>query len=100
MVSEDWRKTVLDAASYVRLNVSDTFAFATADVEMCMTEDLECMAQIIERYGRDALVAYVAVKRGVEPIDCRCHHKNPRYQAAKAEIEALRVANSDFMEGE
>lgn len=80
------------------LNMSDTFAFACADVEEMSDYDFEVLIPVVAKYGHDALVAYAAVKRGQEPIDCKCAHKNPRYQAAKKEIEDINMKDEYFMD--
>jgi hypothetical protein len=88
---------LIQGAYSIRLNVSDTFAFATADSEDMDTYDLEIMLPVILKYGHSAFTAYVAVKRAQEPIDCKCNHKQPAYQEAKKEIEALREEHEYFM---
>lgn len=88
---------LMNGAISVQLNMSDTFAFATADGEEMDMMDFDKMIPLILKYGYDALVAYVAVKRGQEPIDCSCNHKNERYCAAKAEIEKMKGTLKYFM---
>lgn len=90
-------ETVLNGAFYITLNMNDTFAFACADYEDMSVSDFDLMASVIAKYGQDALTAYVAVKRGQEPISCKCDHKNERYQAAKGEIQKIKEAKPDFM---
>jgi hypothetical protein len=80
----------------VLLNMNDTFAFASADVEEISTDDILTAAPIFAKYGNDALTAYAAVRRGYEPIDCRCNHKNDNYKAAKLEIEELKKTEKYF----
>jgi hypothetical protein len=86
-------KALIDGSFKHILLMSDTFAFACADAEEISDYDFEKIAPIVAKYGHDALVAYVAVKRKAEPISCRCDHKNDKYKAAKAEIEKI---NDEF----
>lgn len=80
------------------ISMNDTFAFACADVEQMSDYDLDRMAPLIAEYGHDALVAYAAVKRKAEPIDCRCNHKNERYRTAKKIVELIKGNDEHFME--
>ena len=88
-------KTLIEGSWEISLLMNDTFGFACADSESMSDMDVEPMIPIIAEYGRDALVAYAAVKRGQEPITCSCNHKNERYQAAKVKIEALKAADPE-----
>lgn len=76
--------------------MSDTFMYACADSEELGEYDLDRLAPLLVKYGNDALVAYAAVKRKAEPIDCKCNHKNDNYYAAKKEIEALAKVDEYF----
>ncbi len=90
-------RTLVDASDTFVLNMNDTFGFATADVEEMDSEDFERMVPVIARHGRAALVAYAAVKRRAEPIDCKCNHRSDAYRAARKEIEAIKARNPYFM---
>jgi hypothetical protein len=80
------------------LNMNDTFAFASGDSEEMPEYDFNRLVPVIAKYGKDALTAYVAVKRKAEPITCKCNHKNENYYAAKKEIEAIKAEDESFME--
>ena len=100
MTTEDRLKvldTLLEGTYSVRANMNDTFAFACSDYEDIEADDVITMLPVIARYGRDALTAYAALKRGAEPIKCRCNHRIPRYFAAKDEIQDIRKREPDFM---
>lgn len=88
---------LLKGSLWIDLNMSDTFAFACADSERMSMDDFELMVPVIAKYGRDALTAYVAVKRNAEPIHCKCGHDGPDYKKARAEVEAIKAANEFFM---
>jgi hypothetical protein len=89
-------EVLLEGSKYFVLNMNDTFSFACGDSEEMPTEDFGLMAPLIAKYSHDALTAYAAVRRGAEPIDCRCNHKNERYYAAKKEIERLKAEHPNF----
>lgn len=90
-------EALLEGSFSVNLNMNDTFAFACGDSEEISVEDFDLMVPIIAKYGQSALTAYVAVKRDADPITCRCGHDGPDYKAARAEVEALKNADKDFM---
>lgn len=80
----------------IRLNMNDTFA-PMADYEDMPIDDLEPMLPLIAKYGSAALTAYAAVRRGKEPMRCKCNHRSEGYYAAKREIETIKASNKDFM---
>lgn len=88
---------LLGGSFSLNLNMNDTFGFACADCETFDVDDLEPMIPLINRYGRHALTAYVAVKRKEEPIHCSCNHDGPEYRAARKEIEKIYAENEYFM---
>ncbi len=88
---------LVKASMEFTLNMSDTFAFATADCETMSEHDFEKMVPVIAKHGQHAFTAYVAVKRGIEPITCPCGHDGPPYQEAKKEVLALKEANKYFL---
>lgn len=91
-------QTLMDGSFSVSLNMNDTFGFACSDCENMSWEDFEKMVPIIAEHGRAALTAYVAVKRGAEPIHCSCGHDGPQYRAARVQVEALKATEPYFME--
>ena len=90
-------ETLIASCFSLELNMSDTFAFACADVETLAEIDVEHMLPLIVKYGHHALTAYVAVKRGVEPITCKCGHDSEPYQEAKKEVLALKESSEYFL---
>ena len=90
-------KTLVDGALSVQLNMSDTFDFACADAEEISIDDFDKIRKIVAKYGYHALIAYAAVKRGQEPIQCKCGHDGPPYQAAKKEILKVKESFDYFM---
>lgn len=81
----------------ILINVNDTF-YAAGDCEKVPMYAIERIENLLVQYGHDALVALVAVKRGIDPMDCRCNHKNENYWKAKAEIEKLLIETPDLWE--
>ena len=84
-------EVLLAGAFSIILNMNDTFALATADAESFDTDDFEAMVPLLVQYGRHALTAYVAVKRGLEPLHCSCNHDGPEYRAARVVVEQLKT---------
>jgi len=90
-------KMLIDGAVWIDLNMSDTFAFATTEGERMDATDVEKMLPLILKYGHKALIAYAAVVRKAEPIQCKCNHADESYHAAKREIEEMRKVDEYFM---
>ena len=72
--------------------VSDTFNLATAESETVSGYDLGMILPLIKKYGHNAIVAYVSIKRKKEPLSC-CNHRNESYYSAKEEM--LRFMEDD-----
>jgi len=69
------------------MNLNDTFYYASADAEEIYYEDLAQLEEVLDRYGYNAIVAYVALKRGHDPMVKRS--LNDEFYRAKKEIEEL-----------
>lgn len=89
---------LLDGSHWVELNMNDTFGFACADSERMYIHDFSEIIPTIVRWGHKALIAYAAVKRGQEPITCKCRHNKDGYEEAKSEILAEKNRNEYFMD--
>jgi hypothetical protein len=87
---------LLNCCFEVMINLNDTFHYSSADTDAINCEDLIEILPIFERFGNDALVAYVALKRGQDPtIPKRC---TPEFQIAKAEIAELKAQGKITLE--
>jgi len=58
---------VKDDIFAITFNLNDTFYYACADSSTIDIEDLEDLEPVIEKYSRDAIIAYEAIKRGHDP---------------------------------
>ena len=76
------------------LNVNDMFSWATADAEEMSIDDFFLMVPVIAKYGRDALTAYVAVKRGAQPIG---DSLTENYHHARILVELVKSRERFFM---
>ena len=65
------------------LNVSDTFAYACADAEELTLSQAHEVRLLCEKYGWDGICAWVARKRGTEPL---LQFRTENYYAARREI--------------
>lgn len=60
-------KLLIKDSFELQLNMNDTFYYATADVENMQAHDVKHILPLIQKYGHDAINAYVAVIRGHDP---------------------------------
>lgn len=81
---------MMDYHSYgsVDLNMNDVFAPAAWGVE-CMVFDLPALAELHKTYGPSGVIAWAAVKEGVDKT-FKGHY--PRFQEARSYIEANKLA--------
>ena len=80
-------KLVFEDSFFVSLNMSDTFAWGCSESEDMEAEDVEEIIPLVQKYGRIALVAYAAVKRGYDPQ--LKNYRVDEYWAAKKEVEKM-----------
>lgn len=67
---------------HVQLNMNDTFGYACAWGVDADEFDLLSLIELEEKFGRDGVVAWAAIKEGVEkPI-----HENGKFNEAKTHI--------------
>jgi hypothetical protein len=74
----DW-----DNRFHAAVNCGDTFFYATADAEDITPGQAEQVRDFYERYGWAGVVAWVAKKRGIEPLK---YFQDEKYDAAMAEL--------------
>lgn len=84
MSDRDELADFLDGLHWVLPNLSDTFAYASADTEQIAVGDAETLARLWRAHGHYALVAIAAWTRGVHPITPV--RDREEYQAALAEL--------------
>lgn len=80
-------KMILEDTFELTLNMNDTFYYATGDCETLEGDDLLSILPVVQKYGTDALVAYVALKRGHDPTIPQNITKN--FNLAKKELKPL-----------
>lgn len=68
------------------LNVSDTFYYACADAEDISMSDLSILIPAWQKYGREAVIAYAAVKRDQPPLQ---ELITPKYLEAREYVGGL-----------
>ena len=73
----------------VWINVNDTFYYA-ADMEDIAIEDLPTLAYMYEHYDDDGIVAWVAKKRDMEPLETK-FEKTDNYLAAMDYLNGKQV---------
>jgi hypothetical protein len=73
-----------DGKITIWLNVNDTF-YTAADGESVPESDLELLASLNGNYGFDGVVAWVAKKRGMEPLEFK-YKKTSNYLEAEKEL--------------
>lgn len=76
----------------VWLCVNDIFYYA-ADAEDVEIKELPLLAEIYDKFGWDGLIAWVAIKRGMEPLR-RKFDKTVEYKSAVKFIEQKKMESS------
>ena len=66
-MDHDIFKIIKDDLLAVTFNMNDTFYYASADSSTISIDDLDDLAPLVKRYGRTAVVAYEALRRGHNP---------------------------------
>lgn len=85
---------VLQGSFSFSLNMNDTFGHALADSEEMAVEDFEMIEGTIARHGHDALIAYVAVKRDLHPLES---YRTEAFRQACREIKEVQGRERFFM---
>lgn len=75
---------LFDESFSIAFNMNDTFYYACGDSSCIDKEDIEDLESLIEKYGREALIAYEALKRGHDPTIPE--HVTKEFKQCKEEI--------------
>jgi hypothetical protein len=79
IVGEALSLSIGDDGIQTYLRVNDTFYYACSDCEDVTLEDLPLIRVMWREYGYDGLVAWVAKKRNIEPVQ---EYRNSHYRRA------------------
>lgn len=90
-------QVIWDNCFGVAFNMNDTFYYACADSACIDMDELEDLEPVIDRFGRQAFVAYEAIKRGHDP-QIPEHAHNPDFLGAKAMILDMMAKASQYGE--
>ncbi len=74
------------------LLVSDTFSYACSDCEIVSLEDLPLIRVMWREFGYDGLVAWVAKKRNIEPVQ---EYRNSHYRRAMECLSEQKVSQPE-----
>lgn len=89
-------KLLVESCFKMTVNLNDTFYYASADAETIEDDDSEELIPYIKKYGHDAIVAYVAIKRDHDPIIPQ--HITKDFKAAKKELKELAKDGTIFFD--
>lgn len=81
----------------VAFNMNDTFYYACADSSCIDMDELADLEPVVEKFGRQAFVAYEAIKRGHDP-QIPEHASKPDFLGAKAMILYMMATASEYGE--
>lgn len=85
---------ILKNSFSVRLNMGDTFHYASADDEEFELEyDLEDIIPVVEEFDHDALIAYAALQRGYDPMIPQIAERETFIQAKLTIIQLMKDDN-------
>jgi len=76
---------LLDSTFELIINLNDTFYHA-ADAYKIASYNMGLIVPVFEKYGRDAIVAYIALARGHDPLD---RFVTDNFLASKKEISEI-----------
>lgn len=87
----DMLKMLYDNAFYIQFNMNDTWGWATADCGSIDIDDLPVVYELYKKYGDEAIVAYVAIDEGGEPMPEWMKLYGEPYKKAKEELLKLQA---------
>ena len=76
---------LLDSTFELIINLNDTFYHAS-DAYKISSYNMELIVPVFEKYGRDALVGYIALARGHDPLS---RFVTPNFLSSKKEISEI-----------
>lgn len=82
---------ILEYCATVTLNINDVFC-PGGDAEEVSIENLESIISLEKEFGSEGVLAYVAIKRGIDNFKFYCHKRNdkfPTLQKAMKKVEEL-----------
>lgn len=90
-------KVILENCLGVAFNMNDTFYYASADSACIDMDELDDLEPVVEKFGRQAFVAYEAIKRGHDPQISE-HASDSDFLGAKVMILDMMAKASDYGE--
>lgn len=82
--SDAWIEVDDAGKVHLELNMNDTFAYASADLEEFEEKDIAEIYDLRERYGFDGVTAWASHKRGDKPIES---YRTDKFKKAMGEIK-------------